>query len=81
VDGHAQAIADARRRDHHSRVIPERLPKLRNRRGERAFDDRYARPDGLEQLFPGDHLASVEQELVQDLERLRFQVQPDAIGS
>ena len=53
-------------------VVLDELSYLGNRGRQRAVDDGNARPDRVEELRLGHHLAGVKEQRSQDLERLRF---------
>jgi hypothetical protein len=55
-------------------VVPQRLPQLGDGLRQRVVGDVGVRPEGVEQVFLGDQLAGVIDEVEQEIEELRREI-------
>lgn len=79
LDGDGDAVADAR--DGEDDVLAgEGFAELGNGGGEGAFDDGEAGPDGIEEFFAGEDFAGVLEELSEEFEGFRFELD-GAVGA
>ena len=77
LDRHADPVADAvHRLDDRAAARAEGGAQLGDRRGQRAFGDGHAWPDGAKQLVLGGDFAGTAEQRVQEAERLGLQSEP-----
>ena len=73
IDGNTDAIPDLGNRLNDV-LRSEALAQFGNCGGQRRVDDDEARPDGIKQFLFADDLASAQEQLQQNVERLAFKL-------
>jgi hypothetical protein len=80
LDRYRHPIADARdSEDNGGIVLPQGSAQFGYSGGERTLHDGDTRPGGLQQFLLGDHLAGVEEQLMEHFEGFGFQLDHDTV--